>query len=45
MRAAAEILKGHRKADGIRVIVIPATQEIYKQCMHEGLIDIFIDAG
>jgi 3-isopropylmalate/(R)-2-methylmalate dehydratase large subunit len=45
MRAAAEILKGHRKADGIRVIVIPATQSIYKQCMHEGLIDIFIDAG
>lgn len=45
MRAAAEILKGHRKADGIRVIVIPATQNIYKQCMHEGLIDIFIDAG
>jgi 3-isopropylmalate/(R)-2-methylmalate dehydratase large subunit len=45
MRAAAEILKGHRKADGIRVIVIPATQKIYKQCMHEGLIDIFIDAG
>lgn len=45
MRAAAEILKGHRKADGIRVIVIPATQNIYKQCMHKGLIDIFIDAG
>lgn len=45
MRATAEILKGHRKADGIRVIVIPATQNIYKQCMHEGLIDIFIDAG
>ncbi|MCH3954679.1 MAG: 3-isopropylmalate dehydratase large subunit [Eubacterium sp.] len=45
MRAAAEILKGRRKADGIRVIVIPATQSIYKQCMHEGLIDIFIDAG
>jgi 3-isopropylmalate/(R)-2-methylmalate dehydratase large subunit len=45
MRAAAEILKGHRKADGIRVILIPATQSIYKQCMHEGLIDIFIDAG
>ncbi len=45
MRAAAEILKGRHKAAGIRVIVIPATQSIYKQCIHEGLIDIFIDAG
>ena len=45
MRAAAEILKGRKVADGVRCIIIPATQEIWKQSMHEGLFDIFIDAG
>lgn len=45
MRAAAEILKGRQVADGVRCIIIPATQEIWKQSMHEGLFDIFIDAG
>ncbi|NLD18127.1 MAG: 3-isopropylmalate dehydratase large subunit [Tissierellia bacterium] len=45
MREAAEILKGHKVKDGVRAIVIPATQEIFKQCMEEGLADIFIDAG
>ena len=45
MRAAAQVLKGRRVADGVRCIIIPATQEIWKQSMHEGLFDIFIDAG
>ena len=45
MRAAAEILKGKKVADSVRCIIIPATQEIWKQSMHEGLFDIFIDAG
>ena len=45
MRAAAEILKGRKVAPYIRCIVIPATQAIYKQCIEEGLTDIFIDAG
>lgn len=45
MREAAEILKGRKVKDGVRAIVIPATQEIFKQCMEEGLADIFIDAG
>ncbi|NLD17185.1 MAG: 3-isopropylmalate dehydratase large subunit [Tissierellia bacterium] len=45
MREAAEILKGHKVKDGVRAIVIPATQEIFKQCMQEGIADIFIDAG
>ena len=45
MRAAAEVLKGRKVADGVRCIIIPATQEIWKQSMHEGLFDIFIDAG
>ena len=45
MRIAAEILKGRKVADGIRCIVIPATQEIYMQCIKEGLTEIFITAG
>ena len=45
MRAAAEILKGKKVADGVRVIVIPATQSIYLQCIKEGLAEIFVNAG
>ena len=45
MRVAAEILKGRKVADGVRCIVIPATQHIYMQCIEEGLTKIFIDAG
>lgn len=45
LRIAARILKGQKVADSLRVIVIPATQEIYRQALREGLIDIFIDAG
>ena len=45
MRAAAEVLRGRKVADSVRCIIIPATQEIWKQSMHEGLFDIFIDAG
>lgn len=45
MRAAAEILKGRKVADGVRAIVIPATQSVYRQCIDEGLINIFLDAG
>ena len=45
LRIAAEILKGKHVAKGVRCIVIPATNTIWKQAMHEGLFDIFIDAG
>ena len=45
LRAAAEILRGHKVAKGVRCIVIPATEEIYRQAMHEGLFDVFLDAG
>jgi len=45
MRTAAQILKGHKVNPNVRTIIIPATQEIYKQCMKEGLAEIFIDAG
>ena len=45
MRAAAEILKGKHVADGVRCIVIPATQAIYLQCVKEGIVETFIKAG
>lgn len=43
--AAAAVLKGRKVADGVRCIVIPATQKIYMQAMEEGLLKIFIEAG
>ncbi len=45
MRIAASILKGRKIADGVRVIVIPATQQIYLNCVKEGLAEIFVEAG
>ena len=45
MRKAAAILKGHTVHPDVRVMVIPATQKIYKQCIREGLLEIFVDAG
>ena len=45
MRKAAAILNGHTVHPDVRVMVIPATQKIFKQCMKEALLDIFVDAG
>lgn len=45
LRAAAEIFKGQKVHKNLRCLVFPGTQAIYKQAMHEGLFDIFIDAG
>ncbi len=45
MRIAAEILKGKKVAKGVRCIVIPATQQIYLNCVKEGLAEIFVEAG
>ena len=45
MRAAAEILKGRKVAKGVRCIIIPATQQVWLDCMREGLFEIFIEAG
>ncbi|HOJ48315.1 MAG TPA: 3-isopropylmalate dehydratase large subunit [Bacillota bacterium] len=42
---AAEVLKGRKVADGVRAIIIPATQKIYMQAMEMGLIKTFIEAG
>ena len=45
LRIAAEILKGKQVAEGIRCIVIPATQGVYLQCVAEGLAEIFVRSG
>lgn len=45
LRIAASILEGKKVADGLRVIVIPATQKIYLQAMEEGLLKTFIETG
>lgn len=45
LRAAADVLKGRKLAKGVRCIVIPGTQKIWLQAMHEGLFDIFVEAG
>ncbi|MFA7117370.1 MAG: 3-isopropylmalate dehydratase large subunit [Sphaerochaetaceae bacterium] len=45
LESAASILKGRKVAPWVRCIVLPATQRIWKEAMHEGLFDIFIDSG
>ncbi|PKQ20582.1 MAG: 3-isopropylmalate dehydratase large subunit [Actinobacteria bacterium HGW-Actinobacteria-6] len=45
LRVAAEILKGRKVHPNVRLIILPATQKIYRDAMHEGLFDIFLDAN
>lgn len=45
MEAAYEILKGKKVKKGIRVIIIPATQEIYKESIKRGYLEAFVEAG
>ncbi len=45
MRQAAAVLRGRTVHPDVRCIVIPATQQVYRQCMEEGLTDIFLDAN
>ncbi len=45
IREAAKVIKGHKVHPYVRMIVIPATQAIYRQALKEGLIEVFIDAG
>ncbi|HEB76029.1 MAG TPA: 3-isopropylmalate dehydratase large subunit [Nitrospirae bacterium] len=44
LREAAEVIGGRKVNPNLRMIVIPATQAVYKQALKEGLIEIFIDA-
>jgi 3-isopropylmalate/(R)-2-methylmalate dehydratase large subunit len=45
LREAAEVLKGKKIADGVRMIVVPATTQIWQQADAEGLLKVFMDAG
>jgi 3-isopropylmalate/(R)-2-methylmalate dehydratase large subunit len=45
MRTAAKILKGRKAHKDVRLIIIPATQKVYRQAMEEGLFKVFLDAN
>jgi 3-isopropylmalate/(R)-2-methylmalate dehydratase large subunit len=45
LRLAAQVMKGKTVKDGVRALVIPASQEVYRQAVDEGLVEIFTDAG
>ncbi len=45
MRIAAKILRGQKVAEGVRLFVIPGSQKVFKQCLQEGLTEIFVEAG
>ena len=44
LRTAAQIMKGKKVAKNVRVIIIPGTQNILRQAIQEGLVDIFLEA-
>lgn len=45
LRQTAEILRGQRVHPDVRMVVVPATQRIYREAMKEGLLDLFVEAG
>jgi len=45
LRLAAKVMKGKTVKDGVRALVIPASQEVYMQAVKEGLVEIFSDSG
>jgi len=45
LRLAAQVMKGKKVKDGVRTLVIPASQEVYLQAVEEGLVKIFTDSG
>jgi 3-isopropylmalate/(R)-2-methylmalate dehydratase large subunit len=45
LRVAAEVIKGKKVKEGVRALVIPASMEVYKQALTEGLTEIFTEAG
>ena len=45
MESAFKVLKGNKVADGVRCIIIPATMQIYRECIEKGYVTAFIDAG
>jgi 3-isopropylmalate/(R)-2-methylmalate dehydratase large subunit len=45
LRIAAQVLRGNKVSPGVRLIIIPATQEVYRQALREGLLEIFLNAN
>ena len=45
LAAAARLMSGKKVADGVRCIIIPGTQQIYREAIRAGYIDTFLDAG
>ncbi|MGI5965179.1 MAG: 3-isopropylmalate dehydratase large subunit [Candidatus Methanomethylophilaceae archaeon] len=45
MRIAAEVIKGRKVADGVRFLVVPASQKVFRQMIDEGITQTFLDAG
>jgi 3-isopropylmalate/(R)-2-methylmalate dehydratase large subunit len=45
LRQLAEMLRGNQVAPGVRLIIVPATQRIYREALQEGLIEVFLEAG
>lgn len=45
LRVGASIIKGKKVADHVRFLVVPASNDVYKQALEEGLIEIFMEAG
>ena len=45
LRAAAQILRGQRVAQGVRLIILPASPKAYRLALEEGLLADFLDAG
>ncbi len=45
MRAVAEVLKGRKVAPGVVLKIVPSTDEVWRQCLDEGILKIFKDAG
>jgi len=45
LRTVAEVIKGKKKAEGIRVLICPASPTVYKQALKEGLLEVFADFG
>ncbi|ARE77682.1 aconitase family protein [Streptomyces sp. NPDC059558] len=45
LRVVADVLRGKRVKEGVRTIVIPASQKAYRAAMKEGLIDVLLEAG
>jgi 3-isopropylmalate/(R)-2-methylmalate dehydratase large subunit len=45
MRIGAEVIKGRKVADGVRFLVVPASQKVFRQMIDEGIMQVFLDAG